>query len=165
MKKTNDLPEVNKEKAKKENTTKNEFYQAIGRRREACARVRLYVVKKESIDINGKIYKAGEIIVNGRSVENYFPGAVYRKHYLEPFVTVNSINRFVTTAVISGGGLSGQLQAFMHGVSRAIESIDKEKYRALLKRKGFLSRDQRAKERRKAGYAQKARSRKQSPKR
>lgn len=141
------------------------YYEAVGRRREATARVRLYVVKDDPVKIGVIEIAKGAILVNGRSAENYFPGEVYKKMYLEPFRTTNTINRFATSVKVAGGGLVGQLGAFIHGVSRALEKVDKEKFRPILKKRGFMTRDPRAKERRKAGRAGKARARKQSPKR
>lgn len=154
-----------KTETKKETPKKLSFYQAVGRRKSATARVKLYVVSGKEIEIQGKTMKAGEIIVNDRSIDKYFPGLVCQKLFEEPFAITDSLNRFAVTAIISGGGLMGQLNAFIHGVSRAIESIDKDKYRPILKKRGLLRRDERIKERRKAGFAQKARARKQSPKR
>ncbi|MBI3955888.1 30S ribosomal protein S9 [Candidatus Gottesmanbacteria bacterium] len=133
------------------------YYEAVGRRREATARVRLYVGETE--------IAKGAILVNGRPVERYFPGEVYKKMYLEPFRTTNTMNRFAVSIKVSGGGLSGQLGAVIHGISWALEKVDKEKFRPILKKRGFMTRDPRAKERRKAGRAGKARARKQSPKR
>jgi small subunit ribosomal protein S9 len=127
--------------------------------------VRLYVVNDSEIQISGKTLKKGEILVNNRPIESYFPGEIYKKLYLEPFRTTNTIGRFAVSAKISGGGLSGQLGAFIHGVSRALVKVDEEKLRPILKKRGFLTRDSRIKERRKAGFAQKARAKKQSPKR
>ncbi|OGG00136.1 30S ribosomal protein S9 [Candidatus Gottesmanbacteria bacterium RBG_13_37_7] len=141
------------------------FYQAIGRRKEATARIRLYIIQEGEIVLKNKAIKKGDILVNYRSIEDYFPGEVYKKSYLEPFRTTNTYGRFAVSALLEGGGLSGQLGAFIHGVSRALEKVDKDKYRLILKKKGFLTRDSRAKERRKAGFAQKARAKKQSPKR
>ena len=141
------------------------FYQAVGRRKEATARVKLYVVNEEEITISEKKYKKGEIFVNNRSVEDYFPGEVYKKIYTEPFRTTNTMGRFVVTSLIEGGGSMGQLGAFLLGISRALEKVEKEKFRPILKKRGFLMRDPRKKERRKAGFAQKARAKKQSPKR
>jgi len=149
----------------KKTEEKHSFYQAVGRRKEATARVRLFVVNEGEIKIKDKTVKKGEMIVNFRPIEEYFGSSSYQKLYLEPFRTTNTIGRFVVSAVISGGGISGQLGAFIHGVSRALEKVDREKYRPILKKKGFLTRDPRAKERRKAGFAQKARAKKQSPKR
>lgn len=151
--------------AVKKTAVKSSYYQAIGRRKVATARVRLHVVSEKEITVGKIQLKKGDILVNNRPVENYFPGEMYKKTYLEPFRTTNTIGRFAVSAVISGGGLAGQLGAFSLGVSRALEKVDKEKYRPILKKGGFMTRDSRAKERRKAGFAQKARARKQSPKR
>jgi small subunit ribosomal protein S9 len=59
----------------------------------------------------------------------------------------------------------GQLDAVILGISRALEKVDKEKFRPILKKRGFMTRDPRAKQRRKAGFAGKSRAKKQSPKR
>jgi small subunit ribosomal protein S9 len=140
-------------------------YQAIGRRRESTCRVKLFVVPSGEVTLKNKVVKKGEIMVNWRSIEQYFPGEINKKIYMEPFKTTNSIGRFAVSALISGGGPQGQLNAFIHGVSRALEKVDKEKFRAILKPKGFLTRDDRKKQRHKAGFAQKSRAKKQSPKR
>lgn len=141
------------------------YFEAVGRRREATARVRLYVVKDGPVNIGEIEVSKGAVLVNGRPAESYFPGDVYKKMYLEPFRTTNTMNRFATSIKVSGGGLVGQLGAVILGVSRALEKVDKEKFRPILKKRGFMTRDPRAKERRKAGRAGKARARKQSPKR
>lgn len=141
-----------------------QYYEAVGRRRTATARVRLYVAKEE-ITLFGQSVDKGAFLVNGRKVEDYFPGEVYKKMYQEPFRTTNTLNRFVVSVKTSSGGLHGQLEAVIHGVARALEKVDKDKYRPILKKRGFMKRDPRAKQRRKAGYAGKARARKQSPKR
>jgi len=144
---------------------KETFYQAVGRRKEATARVRLYVVSEKELTVSGKTLKKGDIIVNNRPVEQYFSSDVYKKTYLEPFRSTDTMGRFAVSTLIEGGGSAGQLGAFIHGVARALEKVDKEKFRPILKKSGFLTRDSRTKERRKAGFAQKARARKQSPKR
>ena len=141
------------------------YYEAVGRRKESSARVRLYVVSGESITVSGVVVTKGGMIVNGRPVENYFPGEVLKKMYQEPFRTTNTVGRFAVTVKTTGGGLSGQLGAVIHGLSRALEKVDREKFRPILKKRGFMKRDPRAKQRRKAGYAGKSRARKQSPKR
>lgn len=155
IKKTeSEKPEISKAflRMKKE-PLKKDFYQAVGRRKESTARVRLAV--------GGN----GEIIVNNRPAGEYFPGEIAKLAYLAPLKLTDSLNRFKITVKVEGGGLSGQLGAMIHGMARALEKIDKEKYRPVLKKAGFLTRDPRAKERRKAGFAHKARARKQSPKR
>lgn len=152
-----------KESIKKVNV---HYYYAVGRRREAVARVRLYVsATDEKITVGDTSYEKGAIVINKRPVESYFPGEISKKRYLEPFRTTNNLTRFVTTIKIVGGGLSGQLDAVIHGISRALEKIDREKYRPILKKRGFLTRDSRIKQRRKAGFAGKSRKMKQSPKR
>lgn len=141
------------------------FYQAVGRRKESTARVRLYVTGNSEVTIGSQVIKNGDIVVNKRPIGSYFAGEISKRIYLEPFRTTNTVGRFAVSAIISGGGLSGQLGAFVHGTARALEKADREKFRPILKKRGFLTRDSRAKERRKAGLAQKARAKKQSPKR
>jgi small subunit ribosomal protein S9 len=154
-------PEVETPKTDK---TSVSYYEAVGRRRVATARVRLYVVK-DSITLSGVVTAKGALTVNGRPIENYFPGEISKKLYFEPFRTTNTMNRFAATIKTSGGGLMGQLDAVVLGISRALEKVDKEKFRPILKKRGFMTRDPRAKQRRKAGFAGKSRAKKQSPKR
>ncbi len=151
-----------KEKEEKASKSTVSYYEAVGRRKESSARIRLHV---GSVVINGGEVTKGAILVNGREVEKYFSGEVSKKMYLEPFRTTNTIGRFATTIKVEGGGLAGQLGAVIHGLSRALVKVDPEKFRPILRKRGFLTRDPRAKERRKAGFAGKARARKQSPKR
>ncbi len=134
---------------------KDSFYQAVGRRKQSSARVRLTI----SAD------KKSDFIVNGKPGNEYFRGAFYEEIYMEPFILTETVGRFLTTVKVAGGGASGQVQAVVHGIARSLEKIDKEKYHGVLKAAGLLTRDPRKKERRKAGFAQKARARKQSPKR
>ncbi|HUD20388.1 MAG TPA: 30S ribosomal protein S9 [Patescibacteria group bacterium] len=141
------------------------YYEAVGRRKVSTARVRLYVVNDKAITVGGVTLEKGSMIVNGRPVENYFPGEILKKMYQEPFRTTNTLGRFALSVKAAGGGLYGQLGATIHGISRALEKVDKEKFRPILKKRGFMKRDPRAKQRRKAGYAGKSRARKQSPKR
>jgi small subunit ribosomal protein S9 len=150
--KTEKLSKVKKAPAAKE-AAKTSFYQAVGRRKEATARVRLY--------LGGK----GEIIVNGLPVEKYFSGEIARIIYLKPLKLTDNLDRFRISVKVEGSGKSGQMIAMVHAISRALLKIDKDKYRPILKKAGFLTRDSRIKERRKAGFAGKARAKKQSPKR
>ena len=145
--------------------SKTSYYEAVGRRKVATARVRLYVVADGSVTVGGAAIDKGNIVVNGRPAEQYFPGEAYKKMYQEPFRTTNTVSRFATSIKVEGGGLAGQLGAAIHGISRALIKVDNEKFRPILKKRGLLTRDPRAKERRKAGFAGKARARKQSPKR
>jgi small subunit ribosomal protein S9 len=141
------------------------YYEALGRRKESTARVRLYVVPDQVVTIFGKSVEKGGFLVNGRTVESYFPGEVYKKMLLEPFRTTNTMSRFVTSVKVSGGGLVGQLSSVILATSRALEKVDKEKHRPILKKRGYMKRDPRIKQRRKAGFAGKSRAKKQSPKR
>jgi small subunit ribosomal protein S9 len=144
---------------------KPSYYEGIGRRKVSTARARLYVITEGSMTIRGQSVAKGDITVNGKAIEKYFPGEIMKKVYSEPFRTTNTIGRFAVTVTATGGGLNGQLASFLLAISRALEKVDKEKFRPILKKRGFLTRDPRAKQRRKAGFAGKARARKQSPKR
>lgn len=143
----------------------SKFYYAVGRRKESSARVRLYPIKNGEIKYGELEVAKGEIIVNARKISDYFPGESLAKYYLEPFRTTNTMGQFTTIIKVKGGGVSGQLGAVVHGISRALLAVNQERFRPILKKRGFLTRDARVKERRKAGYAQKARAKKQSPKR
>lgn len=157
--------EEHTEKPEKAASAKLTYYEAIGRRKNATARVRLYVVKDESVSVKGIEMKKGDMVVNSRLVDSYFPGEVVKKIYLEPFRTTNTIARFAVSVVVTGGGHFGQLGATLQGIARALEKVDKEKFRPILKKRGFMTRDSRKKQRIKAGFAHKSRARKQSPKR
>ena len=153
------------EKIEGTEVVKPTYYEGVGRRKVSTARARLYVVGEGNLTIRGQSIAKGDIIVNGKPVEKYFPGEIMKKLYLEPFRTTNTIGRFIVSITTVGGGINGQLGSFVLAVSRALEKVDKEKFRPILKKKGFMTRDPRAKQRRKAGFAGKSRARKQSPKR
>ena len=156
-------PKVTKQKVTKQK--KLEFYQAVGRRKRAVARVRFYPAVAGNIEISELKIKKGKIIVNGKPIEEYFPGKMAKVAYMEPFRTTNTIGRFTISVKILGSGKSGQLGSLIHGIARVLEKVDRKKFRPILKKKGFLTSDARRKERRKAGLAQSARAKKQSPKR
>lgn len=141
---------------------KKDYIFAVGRRKEAVARVRLY--QKDSVSWDGVVVKKGEIFVNKKPAIEYF-GQEAEKIYKQPLIVTNSDKRFAITIIVSGGGKSGQLDASVLGISRVLDSFDKEKFHPILKKRDFLSRDARIKERRKVGTGGKARRRKQSPKR
>lgn len=128
------------------------FVQAVGRRKEAVARVRI---------IRGQ----GPMTVNGKPIAEYFKGPIFQKAYQRPFEITNSLGKFTATIKVMGGGAISQLDATIHGIARALEQVDKETYRPMLKSAGLLTRDARVKERRKYGLAHAARAKKQSPKR
>lgn len=133
-----------------QSTTKG-FYHAIGRRKEAVARVRLF---------NGQ----GQLTVNGKPISEYFRGVVSQKKYQKPFELTKTLSQITGSVKVEGGGVYSQLDATIHGIARALELVEIS-YRPLLKSAGLLTRDSRVKERRKYGHAHKARAMKQSPKR
>jgi small subunit ribosomal protein S9 len=111
---------------------------ATGRRKEAIARVRL-------------VPGTGQWTINGRTLEEYFPNKVHQQAVESPFVELELQGRYDVVARIHGGGVTGQAGALRLGVARALNAADIENNRSLLKKAGFLTRDARAKERRKAG--------------
>ena len=135
-----------------------DFVFAVGRRKESVARVRLYS------NASGEL-KKGDIIVNGKKIEEYFPSQIQKARYLEPLRVANTVGKYVFTIKISGGGINSQLDALVLGISRALLRIDSEKHRSILRKKGFLTRDARVRERRKVGMGGKSRRKRQSPKR
>lgn len=143
-----------------------EYYEAIGRRKEAVARVRLYIANKEKIaNVGGQKIKQGEIYLNKKPINVNFPSEIDKLRYTGPILLTNNQDRFAISIIVRGGGKSGQLDAIVHGLARAIEKVDKDQYRPVLKKEGLLRRDSRIRERRKVGTGGKARRQKQSPKR
>jgi small subunit ribosomal protein S9 len=111
---------------------------ATGRRKEAIARVRL-------------VPGSGVWKINGRTLEAYFPNKVHQQLVNEPFRVTDLEGRFDVIARIHGGGSSGQAGALRLGVARSLNGIDEDANRPTLKKAGFLTRDARVKERKKAG--------------
>ncbi len=142
------------------------YYEAVGRRKEATARVRLYItIGKAPVKVDGFEIKKGEIYVNGKPIEKIYPHVWERNIYMKPLELTGCADRFAVSIKVEGGGKSGQLGAIVHGLARALEKVDREAYRPVLKKEGLLTRDPRARERRKVGTGGKARRKKQSPKR
>ncbi|MCL1900701.1 MAG: 30S ribosomal protein S9 [Promicromonosporaceae bacterium] len=110
----------------------------LGRRKEAIARVRL-------------VPGTGQWKINGRTLEDYFPNKVHQQLVNSPLVLVEVEGRFDVIARIAGGGPTGQAGALRLGIARALNEIDREANRPALKSAGFLTRDPRAVERKKAG--------------
>ncbi|MGO9763914.1 MAG: 30S ribosomal protein S9 [Solirubrobacteraceae bacterium] len=125
-------------------------YRATGKRKSAIARVTLRP-------------GTGSYLVNGRTLEVHFPRLTLQRNIRQPLETVGYQDRMDVVARLHGGGISAQAGALRHGVSRALLEADPN-LRGELKRRGFLTRDSRAKERKKAGL-KKARKRPQFSKR
>ncbi|MBE1515458.1 MULTISPECIES: 30S ribosomal protein S9 [Nesterenkonia] len=111
---------------------------AIGRRKQARARVRITP-------------GTGQWTLNGRSLEDYFPNKLHQQEVNDPFTLLGLTGAYDVIARIDGGGPSGQSGALRLGISRALNEIDRDHNRASLKKAGFLTRDARAVERKKAG--------------
>lgn len=133
-------------------TPKGTYVGAVGRRKVATARVRIYE--------NG-----GDFVINGMIAGDYFKAvknapALYNK----PFEITGTKGKFAVTAKVSGSGLSSQLDAVVHGIARALAKYNPE-FKTFLKQAGLITRDDRMKETRKIGMGGKARRKRQSPKR
>ena len=113
-------------------------YQGTGRRKSSVARVRL-------------IPGTGNIIVNGKALDEYFGMEIVRREVKRPFEVAGCEGKFDVIANVFGGGFTGQAGALRHGISRALWVAVKEDYIAPLKAAGFLTRDSRMKERKKYG--------------
>lgn len=111
---------------------------AVGRRKEAVARVRV-------------IPGTGNFSVNGRTLEDYFPNKLHQQLINDPFKVLNLVGSYDVIARIEGGGDSGQAGALRLGIARALNEIDRENNRPALKKAGFLTRDARIIESKKAG--------------
>ncbi len=111
---------------------------ATGRRKQAVARVRI-------------VPGTGEWKVNGRSLDSYFPNKVHQQIVNEPLRVLDLDGAYDVLVRVHGGGPSGQAGAVRLGVARALNGVDEELNRPTLKKAGFLTRDARVPERKKAG--------------
>ncbi|GIV78701.1 30S ribosomal protein S9 [Litorilinea aerophila] len=114
-----------------------QYIEAVGRRKTATARVRLYPGN-------------GEIVVNEKPLEEYFGRALDRMILRQPLALTGTENAYNISVRVRGGGESGQANAVRHGIARALVEADPN-MRPVLKAAGFLTRDARAKERKKPG--------------
>lgn len=142
---------MEKETKVKKTAKASSFYRGLGRRKESVARVWLKLEK-------------GPILVNDKPIDDYFSHLPNKKYVEEPFRVVNRIGQMSGSIKVVGGGFASQATAVVHGISRALVEFD-ETFRSPLAKRKLLTRDSRVKERRKYGFAGKARARKQSPKR
>lgn len=111
---------------------------AVGRRKEAVARVRIKPGK-------------GEWVINGKALEEYLPNKVHQQLVNSPLVLLKQDGKYDIIVNVHGGGVSGQAGAIRLGVSRALNEADRDANRANLKSAGFLRRDDRVVERKKPG--------------
>jgi len=115
-----------------------QYYEGVGRRKTATARVRIFP--------GG----TGSIVVNNKPVEQYFPRVGDLERLMEPLKATGGEGRYNITVLVKGGGVTGQADAVRHGIARALLKFDPE-LRPVLRKGGFLTRDAREKERKKPG--------------
>lgn len=114
-----------------------QYYYGVGRRKTSVATVRLYPGEKG-------------FVINGKPAEAFFSREGDMELALEPLEATGLMGQFLISAVVKGGGISGQAGAIRHGVARALLAMNPD-YRKVLREGGFLTRDPRVKERKKAG--------------
>jgi small subunit ribosomal protein S9 len=117
---------------------KVKYFEAVGRRKTAIARIRMTPATKTTVSVNDK------------DLEKYFPTLNLQKVAMSAIELSKIAQKFKITAKMIGGGINGQAEAFRHGTARALIIYDKE-LRKKVKKLGLLTRDPRAKERRKFG--------------
>ena len=116
---------------------KQSYFYGTGRRKEAVARVRLMAGN-------------GAIIVNGTPYEERFPSLEHQRLITQPLIATENAGKYNVVVKVEGGGVTGQSGAISHGISRALVRAD-ERFKACLRQNGLLTRDARAKERKKPG--------------
>ena len=119
--------------------SKKPYHYGTGRRKSSVARVHLFP--------NG----TGAITINGRDIDDYFGLETLKLIVRQPLDTTDLLGKVDISATVSGGGVTGQAGAIRLGVARALNAIDRDANRAALKKAGFLTRDARVVERKKAG--------------
>jgi len=125
-------PKIAKEKESK-------YIEAVGRRKTAVARVRIWPKDPQK-----------EFLVNGKPYQEYFPSFDLQYIVKEALKKVDCLDKFKISVLVRGGGLHGQAEAIRHGIARALVLLEPE-FRKKLKRAGFLTRDPRMRERKKFG--------------
>ena len=118
-------------------TKSNEFEKAVGRRKTATARVRVSLGK-------------GTVTINGRDYKEYFGTDILRNKVIAPFTVIGKEGAYDATVKVEGGGPTGQADAVRHGISRALVEWNAD-FKPVLKAHGYMTRDSRAKERKKPG--------------
>jgi small subunit ribosomal protein S9 len=116
---------------------KQSYFHGTGRRKTATAQVRL---------MTGN----GTIIIDGKPLEERFPSLEHQRVIVQPFMATESNGKYNAVIKVAGGGVTGQSDAIAHGISRALVRAD-ERYKPILRQNGLLTRDARAKERKKPG--------------
>ncbi len=138
-KNTENNKEIEEKKQKKKKDNKSDVYfEAVGRRKTAIARVRLYNQGEKNIFVNDKLYS------------EYFPVLTHQKVVAASLERLKLLGRFRISVKVRGGGISAQAEAIRHGIARALVKFNPN-FRKKLRKAGFLTRDSRMKERKKFG--------------
>jgi small subunit ribosomal protein S9 len=116
---------------------KQSYFHGTGRRKTATAQVKLMAGN-------------GTIIIDGKPLEERFPSLEHQRVILQPFMATESTGKYNVVVKVAGGGVTGQSDAIAHGISRALVRAD-ERFKPILRQNGMLTRDARAKERKKPG--------------
>jgi len=130
--------EIEEKEEKKKEEKKVKYIEAIGRRKTARARVRLFTQGKK------------EILVNDKPYTDYFPVLSWQKNVEAPLEKLNCLGKFGFSIKVEGGGLSAQSEACRHGIARALVLLNPY-FKKRLRKAGFLTRDPRMRERKKFG--------------
>lgn len=131
------MPEAKKETRRSAGQARK-YFQGTGRRKNASARVRLYEKGK------------GNFIVNDKELKDFFGFFEYQQQALSPLELTEKKDKLDVSVKVSGGGIRGQAEAIRHGIARALVEMDEE-LKPALRKNGYMTRDPRAKERKKPG--------------
>jgi len=135
------MPKTKKEEEKeekKEEEKEERYFEAVGRRKTATARVRLWTKGEKKIIVNDKLY------------DEYFPTLELQKIVTSPLEKINCLEKFRISVKVKGGGVHSQAEAVRHGIARALVLFNPS-FKKKLKKAGFLTRDPRMRERKKFG--------------
>jgi small subunit ribosomal protein S9 len=127
-----------KEKVEKKKIKPSKYFEAVGRRKSAVARVRLFT--------NGE----KEFLVNGKTISQYFQTPELQEIVQASLIKMRCLDKFRTLVLVRGGGLNAQAQAIRHGTARALVKFNQD-FRKRLRKVGYLTRDPRKRERKKFG--------------
>lgn len=127
-----------KKKTEREEVTETKYYEAVGRRKRAVARIRLFTKGKRGF------------LINNKSLEEYFPTHELQKTATASLEKMKCLDKFNVSVIVRGGGLNAQSEAVRHGIARALMLFNPD-FRKRLKKAGFLKRDSRMRERKKPG--------------
>lgn len=136
LEKTETDSEMDGEKETKKGPIK--YYEAVGRRKTAIARVRLFTRGDKTF------------LINGKPLEKYFPNPHFKTIIEAPLIKMNCADRFKISVLVRGGGSNAQAEAIRHGITRALVMFNLD-FKKRLKKSGYLTRDSRMKERKKPG--------------